>query len=262
MNEPVTEADGTLLFEWGPPKGEKFLISAFLIGSLFLHAIAFYVFRIIYPPAIAVLPPPARVNFVAADTDEGRTLLRWIEAEDPALASATMRPAETRSRSLPRLAHVPSYMVQEPKLKEPPPINFTPAVPSAFPPGPAPILRNPVESWPKMPTRVTFSNELNDLGQVNFAAAPFTGSTGETPENVRFRIGVNPLGVIRYCFRLNSSGDSALDEQARLRLIHSRFAAKRSGDGTDDGSLVWGIATIEWGNDVQQPARAPTPAPP
>jgi len=263
MSDPLTETDGSLLFEWAPPKGEKFLISAFLTASLILHVLAFYAFRIIYPPAIALLPPPARVNFVAADSEEGRTLLRWIEAEDPALASATMRPAETRARSLPKVAHVPSYMVQEPKLKEPPPLNLLPPTPSAFPPGPVSTSRNAIESsWPKMPTRLAFSEELKGLGEITFATGQFATSTGEPPENVRFRIGVNKQGEIRYCFRLNSSGDSGLDEQARVRLIRSRFTSKPSATAPDDQSLVWGVATIQWGNDVLQPTRAPTPAPP
>src|SRR5437868_15174172 len=99
MNNPAaTETDASLLFEWAPPTGEKFLISSFLVGSLIVHALAFYLFRIIYPPAIAVLPPPARVNLIAADSEEGQTLLRWIEAEDPALASATVRPRSEERR--------------------------------------------------------------------------------------------------------------------------------------------------------------------
>src|SRR6266481_4258587 len=109
MTNASAADEPSLLFEWAPPKGEKFLISVFLVGSLFLHALAFYVFRIIYPPTIAVLPPPARVNLISANSEEGRTLLRWIEAEDPALASATVRPSETRWRTLPKLNHMPSY---------------------------------------------------------------------------------------------------------------------------------------------------------
>ena len=53
-------------------------------------------------------------------------MLRWIEAEDPALASATIRPTEARARALPKLAHVPSYVMQEPKLKDAPPWNLSP----------------------------------------------------------------------------------------------------------------------------------------
>jgi hypothetical protein len=263
MNEGAIESDASLLFEWAPPKGEKLLISVFLVVSLLLHAVAFYVFRIIYPPAISLLPPPARVNLIAATSEEGRTLLRWIEAEDPALAFATLRPTESRSRTLPKLGHIPSYMIQEPKLKEPPPLDLLAARPEAFPPGPVTISRNSTEpAWPKVSTRVGFSEELTALGNIKLAGQQFAGSTAEPPENVRFRIAVNQSGEIRYCFRLNSSGDSNLDEQARLWLVQSRFSPQQSGTGTDDQNLVWGVATVEWGNDVAHPARTSTSAPP
>src|SRR5437868_13711506 len=143
MNNPAaSETDASLVFQWAPPTGEKFLISCFLVGSLIVHALAFYLFRIIYPPAIAVLPPPARVNLIAADSEEGRTLLRWIEAEDPALASATVRPPESRSRALPKLAHIPSYTIDEPELKELPPFTISVVAPDAFPPGPVRVFGN------------------------------------------------------------------------------------------------------------------------
>ena len=59
---------------------------------LLLHALCFYVFQIIYPPAVALLPPPGRITVIAPNTEEGRVLLRWLEAEDPALASTTQPP--------------------------------------------------------------------------------------------------------------------------------------------------------------------------
>ena len=264
MNAPASQANAALLFEWAPAKGEKFLISAFLVGSLLLHALAFYVFRIIYPPTIAVLPPPARVNLISANSEEGRTLLRWIEAEDPALASATVRPSETRLRTLPKLNHVPSYMVQEPKLKDAPPLNLLPAVPpSALPPGPAPVSGNAVETaWPKISTQVAFSDELKDLGQLKLPPPQFAGSSAEPPQSVRFRIAINHRGEIYYCFRLNSSGDSSLDEQARLWLLRAKFAPPSPAPDRNEGNLLWGVATIEWGNDVTQPARTSMPASP
>src|SRR4051812_48956551 len=214
MTDAVTEPNPALLFEWGPPKSEKFLITAFLVGSLLLHAVAFYVFRIIYPPAIAVLPPPARINLISANSEDGRRFLQWIEAEDPALASATVRPSESRLRTLPKLSHVPSYMVQEPNLKDlPPPILLPATAPSAFPPGPVPMGRAIEVAWPKISTRVGVSDELKNLGELKLDAQQFASSTTDPPESVRFRIAVNDRGKIYYCFRINSSGDSGLDNQ-------------------------------------------------
>jgi hypothetical protein len=262
MNDLASGTDTSLLFNWAPPKGKKLLLIGFLALSFLLHAVGFYLFKIIYPPAVTVLPPPARINLIAANSEEGRTLLRWIDAEDPALASATLRPAETRSRALPKIEHVPSYMTEEPKLKGQPPLNLLPPAPSSQPPGPAPVPGVSIDTTPvKVPTRVAFSEELGRLGAAALPITQFTGATREPPENVRFRIAVNQQGEVRYCFRLNSSGDPALDEQARLHLMRSRFAGERAGTNAGDQSLVWGVATLEWGNDVAQPTAPAQPRP-
>jgi len=60
------------------------MLAAFLVLSLMAHALCFYVFQIVYPTPVALLPPPGRVTFITPDSEEGRTLLRWIDAEDPA----------------------------------------------------------------------------------------------------------------------------------------------------------------------------------
>lgn len=262
MINPTAATDVPLLFEWAPSKGEKFLITAFLVGSLFLHLFAFYLFRIIYPPAIAVLPPPARLMFIESNSEEGRTLLRWIEAEDPALASATIRPPEGRLRALPKLAHVPSYVMQEPQLKDAPPMKPAVTVVDAFPPGPAPIARKPEQPWPRIATRVFVSDELKVLGHPGVAEAQFSSSSAESPENVQFRIAVNRNGEIRYCFRINSSGDPKLDEQARLWLVRSRFPTQGDDTKAGDDKLLWGVASIEWGNDVALPKSPSLPTTP
>ncbi|HEV8185617.1 MAG TPA: hypothetical protein VGP40_06640, partial [Chthoniobacterales bacterium] len=80
----VAQVDFAPLFDWSPPRRRKLSIISFIAASTALHALCFYVFQIIYPPTIALLPPPARVNLITAASEEGRVLLRWIEAEDPA----------------------------------------------------------------------------------------------------------------------------------------------------------------------------------
>jgi hypothetical protein len=69
---------------------------------------------------------------------------------------------------------------------------------------------------------------------------------------------VSKLGEIRYCFHLNSSGDPALDEQARRYLTRCRFPQSSENAAKVDPSLAWGIATIEWGGDVTHPRATPT----
>jgi len=103
------------------------------------------------------------------------------------------------------------------------------------------------------------SNELDRLGQPKFAPANFKGATREPPQNAQFRIAVDAKGAVVYCFSLTSSGDAALDEQAREYLTLCRFSAGSTSAGD---SLVWGIATVEWGNDIASPIAKPTPTAP
>jgi hypothetical protein len=198
---------------------------------------------------------------ITANSEEGRALLRWIEAEDPALLSATRRPPEAKSRALPKLQHIPSYLTARAPLQEAPPLVVDLRPPSAQPPGPAPTTTRPAtQANLAAPTTLALSEEIETLGTPNFPATKFAATTTDQPENVRFRIGVNGRGEIQYSFPLNSSGDAALNEQAREHIARTRFTARST---SNNEPLVWGIATVQWGNDVAAPpARSTsTPAP-
>ncbi len=137
------------------------MLASFLVLSLVAHALCFYVFQIVYPTPVAVLPPPARVTFIALDSDEGRTLLHWIDAEDPALAFTTLPPPGARLRALPTAEHVPSYSALEPILKDLPALKPDLRIPSSRPPGAVSALSRrktaPAEASGR--TSITFSWE-------------------------------------------------------------------------------------------------------
>ena len=256
----LVPAPQPLVFDWSAPRRRNAAVAGFLAASLIVHAAGLYIFQIVYPPTIALLPPPARVNLITSDSEEGRTLLRWIEAEDPAIASTTRRPPDAKAYALPKLQHVPSYFAAEPALKEVPPLIVDLRVPSSQPPGPVPVIPGlAIAPIPAAPTTVVLSKELESLGPPTFASPSFKASTSEPQQSVRFRIAVGGRGEILYCFPLNSSGDPALDEQARNYLALGRFSPRAT---NGDQSLIWGIATVEWGNDVARSQPAPTPAAP
>ena len=243
---PATTAP--LLFNWGAPRRRSRALTAFLIASLSAHAAGFYLFQVVYPSTVSLTPPPQRVNLINANTERGATLLQWLDAEDPALVSTTRKPSDARRYLLGKIQHVPSYFASEPTLKEVPPLDVDLRVPSAQPPAPVPTAaRARITPMGATPTKVTFSNEFDPLGQPKFVPANFKASTHESPQNAQFRIAVDSQGTVRYCFILNSSGDAALDEQARAHLALCRFPERST---STSESLVWGIATIEWGNDL------------
>ena len=251
------DSEVPLLFQWEGLRGRSILLLWFLAASVIGHAICFYLFQITYPPTVALLPPPTRVSLVSPGSEEGKTLLHWIEAEDPALAFTTIRPTGESAFALPDLQHVPLYMQHEPQLKPIPPQKVDLRIPSAHPPGPVPMARQTVFSpVAAAPTSVSFSEELTALGQAIFPQGNFSASTNEPPQSLRFRIAVNQLGEIQYCFPANSSGDAALDEQARKFLALCRFPSASSPIAED--SLRWGYATVEWGSDVARAAATPS----
>src|SRR5882762_8926014 len=134
--DSVTE---TLLFDWDSPRGRKVAITIFLALSFVAHAACFYIFQIVYPPTVALLPPPARVSLITPDSEEGRTLLRWIDAEDPALAFTTRRSPDATLRDL--------------------------RIPSCNPPGVVRIVRQQSASPTRVvATSVSFSNEFVVFG--------------------------------------------------------------------------------------------------
>src|SRR5216110_4123487 len=157
MNISAPEFATELLFNWELPRERRTAITAFLVLSLIAHALCFYIFQVVYPPSVALLPPPARISSITSATEEGRTLLRWIDAEDPAVAFTTHRPLEARLRALPKVEHVPSYHAMEPTLKELPPFEVNSRAPDSQPPGPVPFIRQrSVAVAGPIPTSVSF----------------------------------------------------------------------------------------------------------
>ena len=256
----ASTATPLLLFNWAAPRRRNLAITGFLIASLFAHVAGFYLFQIVYPPTVSLTPAPQRVNLINAGSDEGATLLRWVDAEDPALEFTTRRPSDVKRYLLGKIEHIPSYSASEPALQSAPPLIVDLRVPSAQPAGPVPIAaRAPAKPRGTVTTQVIFSRELDALGKPSFGPTSFRPSGKEPPQNTQFRIAVDSRGVVRYCFPLNSSGDPGLDEQARQHFALCRFA-QRSTSSSD--SLVWGIATIEWGNDVTDSKTRPGPTKP
>lgn len=255
MRNPLT-AESDLVFGWDERGRQRAAIVGFLFASLSLHALCFYAFQIVYPPTVALLPPPGRVTLIAPNTAEGRVLLRWLEAEDPALASTTQPPAQ-ESLSVPTVQHAPSYLMHRPALKEEPFVTPDIRIPSANPPGPVESQRLPLQTITQIsPTVVRFSAELDTVSPAQIPTMKFSASGHEPPRAAEFRIAVSEKGEIRYSFLETSSGDAALDEQARRCLMLLRLPDLRTPPAEGGNSMVWGTATIEWGNDIILPPVA------
>src|SRR4051812_6860615 len=185
-------ATNHLVFGWEKPGRGKWTLSGFLLASLAVHAFGFYLFQIVYPPAVALLPPPGRVSLIAPNSDEGRQLLRWIEAEDPALASTTMPQPDAKALVMPTIQHAPSYIGRQPALKDLPPAPPALRIPSAHPPPRVKKLPSPPQLVTKpVATVIRFSPQFVSLISPQTPELKFTSSSHESPEPARFLIAVN-----------------------------------------------------------------------
>ena len=108
-----------------------------------------------------------------------------------------------------------------------------------------------------MPTIVRLSPELETLGTIHPPKMKFRTPGHESPRAAQFRVAVDENGALRYCFLENSSGDVALDEQARKYLALSRFSPIENRESKIEKGFVWGTAMVEWGNDIVAPSPAP-----
>src|SRR5207245_1637450 len=193
MNSVIAQsAAEPLIFRWDSLRGEKVAITVFLAISLVAHALCFYIFQIVYPPTIALLPPPARVTLITPASEEGRTLLRWIDSEDPALAFTTHRPPEARLYALPKTEHVPSYSAIQPTLKDIPPLERDLRIPSCQAPGAVRLVRQKTATALGLfTTSASFSKEFDAFGATTPAEASFPASNQDSPRTVCFRLALN-----------------------------------------------------------------------
>ena len=251
----MTASADPLIFNWAPPRRRARALILFLIASLLLHAACFYIFQIVYPPTVALLPAPARLNLIAPQNPESIAFLRWVEAEDPALATTTQRAATPKALELPSLQHVPSYATYEPKLRPLPVHPPDLSIPSSAAIG---AVRVPAVSTAAIVSSVVRKTTAAFADLPEEQSAPvlpeftFRASRTDAPANARFRVAIDSAGAVRFCFMMESSGDAALDEQARNFLQLCRVPPMHN-DGASSG-LVWTVTTILWGNDVTTPS--------
>jgi len=266
---PARTVTAPLIFSWAPPRKRRRALIVFLILSLLLHALCFYIFQIVYPPTVALLPPPARMTLISPDNPESLALLRWVEAEDPALATTTQRTPEAKAFVLPPTEHRPFYATHQPKLRTLPPPAPDLSIPSSAAVGPVrpPQMKGNTTGLTRK-TMALFADLPPGLGDPIFADFKFRLTLPDAPANARFRVAIDGGGAIRFCFLIESSGDPALDEQGRnfLQLCRfkspSRTGTKENAPPTDATGLFWTTTTILWGNDLASNATAsPAPSP-
>ena len=247
-----------LLFSGQEPGVLPWTLLGFILLSACVHAFAFFIFQIVYPPAVRAGPPPVQVGLLAPGTPETDAILRWIDSDDPALAA---EPGHAPIPGLMTLPYIPSYATvharpaMAPSTEQPLPypdgasgldlVKMAASSPAASPPPSAPAE-----------TTLSFSGPLKDAApeSIPSLAGLHEADLGELQPELqpaRFLLGVSDRGEVRYVFLQDSSGDKTLDAGASRLLGQVRFRPSAA-------SMTWGFATFFWGSAVySRPAPAP-----
>jgi hypothetical protein len=240
-------------FAWPTRMKSSWRLAGLIFGMLFLHSAAFFLFQAATP----VINPPPRtappVQLLTAFTPDGRispenqSLLRWIEAEDPALV------ARIPNIEMPPLADIPyrpSY-----KAMRTPPLDVPPEpVTVQFPPARdalsvimsgAPAPKRAQEPVKPQSTRIAFSENLALRAPAEIAFRPKARTTKPT-ESAQFIVGVSDAGEVRFVFPQQEETDST----APLAAEVVEFFGSLTFTPAFGSAVEWGTATVEWGDDI------------
>ena len=236
-----------LTFSWLSRDRFSLLLFACAFFSLLVHAATFFLFQVVYPQRVTIPPPESKVTLVTAETPEGEALLRWIDAEDPALVASAVGQVPTRLLEVP---YVPSYAATRtlPRTtsEAPTTVQFPPARPPlAFirSADPKPVVQPLITR--RVLSSIHFSGGLASRAPSEPPPLAFAVRSSDPLEPATLLIGVNESGEVRYHFTQHSSGNPVMDSAAAEHLSHMRFAAAAS-------SIEWSVATVNWGDDAYE----------
>jgi hypothetical protein len=241
MNPPPTEPD--LTFHWPVEKGFPFVLFVCVAGSLLAHTATFFLFQVVYSQRVTIPQPAPHVSLLTPSSPENLALLRWIEAEDPALVASN---DSVPPPGLVEVRYHPSFATPRTAPLGAPPEK---AQENLFPRAIDRLIAGdstPASTAPPLPPSSTVVRFVGALAPRPLMQNPPVDASQRTASPVTpsiLLIGVNAQGEIRYESLQQSSGDTALDELAAMHLRRLRFAPS-------EAPITWGHVIFAWGADV------------
>lgn len=83
----MNQQEVRFIFDWRKSQW-NYRLPVLIAISLFGHIFCFYIFRVVYPTTTNLLPPSAQVNVLDPDNPQDKSLLDWVEMNNPANVSA------------------------------------------------------------------------------------------------------------------------------------------------------------------------------
>lgn len=243
MNLPPLTTEPDLTFRWPAEKGFPMLLFVCVSGSIIAHAATFFLFQVVYQQQVTIQHSAPHVSLLTPSSPENIALLRWVEAEDPALVASdeiVMPPRLVDIRYIASFAAPRTAPLGAPGEGSPEQL---------FPPAVDGLSLTPAESHRSQtppPAAVSVMRLEGGLAPrpliKQLVLRGFAHSAAPVIPTV-FLIGVTAEGEIRFVAIQQISGDSGLDDFARTQLRSAQF-------GPGASPVTWGFVTFAWGADV------------
>jgi hypothetical protein len=235
--QAMNSGETRFIFDWRKARWD-YRLPVLIAISLLGHVLCFYLFHVAYPTTTSLLPPSAQITVLDPNSARDRSLLDWLEVNDPTTVSAPPFDPNLVSKLVPR--YKPSFSRLATELKpsdasEDPPKGM-PSIFSAEMLIPMRIQPQATESPETFPSQLDIASTLQQRPLISLPTLPVVSTLAEPSS---FFIGVNPEGEVDFLFLRTSSGSNSIDETAEsfFRKLHFKPGPCRD----------WGVVTIRWG---------------
>ena len=233
----MSQQEACFIFDWRRSRWD-YRLPLLIVLSLFGHVFCFYVFHVIYPTTTALLPPSAQVTVLDPNNPQDRSLLDWVEMNNPANVSAPRFDPRLAAQLTPQYKPIFSSLSVELKASD----SSGPreqGIPSIFSPEVLlPMRSRLTQAAPTMmfSSRLEIASTLQARTPVSLPALPAAATLSEPTS---FFVGVSPEGAVDFVFLRQSSGIGQLDQKAEefIRTVKFKPAPRRD----------WGVITLHWG---------------
>jgi hypothetical protein len=234
----MNQQEARFIFDWRKSQW-NYRLPVLIALSLFGHIFCFYIFRVVYPTTTSLLPPSAQVTVLDPTNPQNKSLLDWVETNNPANVSAPTFDPHLVAQLTPQYKPIYSSLPIELKPSD----SSDPqekGIPSIF--SPETLLPMRSRSMDALARR-TFSSRLDIASSLQPRvpdSLPSLPTTSALPEPTSIFIGVNPAGEVDFVFLRQSSGIGQLDQKAEdfIRTVKFKSGLRRS----------WGVTTLHWGD--------------
>ena len=250
-----------LAFEWPLRQAPRLMLPLCILLAGILQAMMMVLFSISYRAPSEKITDVPLFYFLPTDSAAARQLAPWLEANDPA-AFSPLRAARAASPSLPPLKYRPSYEEPPPALL---PLRSEPAsqIEPPLPPAIAShqrvttqgVMQGASVTGTRFSTVVRWEDDLASRHLVE-DSSPATRplSTKGNVQPALYEVGVDADGRPFHCVLMETSGDPASDETARVWIMARRFQP-HSGE-----SMSWGRVLVFWGTGSNSAVAPASPS--